>query len=185
MGYTELDDYTETGTDALFYAKQRIESGLASFGFEFSNNIKLNENKLRPFGSLTFITDFSNKSDAKMNYVADTSTIYTYTQQTNSTHLISSLIGLTYMAGDYLNINSSYRRTQGNKSENRDTINFAINFTSNRETKYTMSLVGDEDVMSKIGISKNIHGFDLGFNANQTFNKNLNREAELMLTYNF
>ena len=185
MGLTELDDYTETGTDALFYAKQRIESGLASFGFEFSDNIKLNENKLRPFGSLTFITDFSNKSDAKMNYVADTSTIYTYTQQTNSTHLISSMIGLTYMAGDYLNINSNYRRTQGNESEHRDTINFAIYLTSNRETKYIVSLVGDEDVKTKLGISKNIHGFDLGFNANQTFNKKLNQEAELMLTYYF
>ena len=30
-----------------------------------------------------------------------------------------------------------------------------------------------------------IHGFDLGFNANQTFNKNINQEAELKLTYNF
>ena len=67
----------------------------------------LNENKLGPFGSLNFITDFSNKSDAKMNYVADTSTIYTYTQQTNSKHLINSMIGLTFIAGDYLNINSS------------------------------------------------------------------------------
>ena len=185
LGLTELDDYTETGTDALFYAKQRIESGLASFGFEFSDNIKLNENKLRPFGSLTFITDFSNKSDAKMNYVADTSTIYTYTQQTNSNHLINSMIGLTFFAGDYLNINSSYSRVQGNRSERRDTIDFAVYFTSNRETKYTMSLVGDEDVKTKLGISKNIHGFDLGFNTNQTFNQNPNQEAELMLTYNF
>ena len=80
------------------------------------------------------------------------------------------------------------RQTQGNqgkKSENRDNINFAINFTSNRETKYTMSLVGDEDVKTKLSISKNIHGFDLGFNANQTFNKKLNQEAELMFSYNF
>ena len=185
LGLTELKGYTETGTDALFYAKQRIESGLASFGFEFSDNILLNENKLRPFGSLNFITDFSNKSDAKINYVTDTSTIYTYTQQTNSTHLISSQIGFTYIAGNYLYINSSYKRIQGNNSEHRDTINFAINFTSNRETKFTMSLVGDEDVKTKLGISKNIHGFDLGFNTNQTFNQNPNQEAELMLTYNF
>ena len=48
-----------------------------------------------------------------------------------------------------------------------------------------MSLVGDEDIKTKLGISKNIHGFDLGFNANQTFNQNPNQEAELMLTYNF
>ena len=162
MGYTELDDYTETGTDALFYAKQTIKSGLASFGFEFSDTFKLNENKLKPFGSIGFSNDFSDKSDAKMNYVADSSTIYTYTQQTNSNQLISTLIGFEYIAGKYLDINSSYKRIQGNNSEQRDTINFAINFTSNRETKFTMSLVGDEDVKPKLSISKNIHGFDLG-----------------------
>ncbi len=185
LGYTKLDDYKESGANALYYASQRIENGLASFGFEVSDNIQFNENKLQPFGSLKVITDFSNKSDAKINYVTDTSTIYTYTQKTNSNHLINSMIGLTFIAGDYLNINSSYTRVQGNRSEHRDRIDFAINFISNRETKYTISLVGDEDIKTKLGISKNIHGFDLGFNANQTFNQNLNQEAELMLTYNF
>ena len=183
LGLTELDGYTETGTDALSYAKQRIENGLASFGFEFSDNIKLNENKLRPFGSLTFITNFSNSSDAKMNYAADTSTIYTYTHKANSDHLLSSMIGLTYIAGDYLNINSSYSRVQGNRSEHRDTIDFAINFISNRETQYSLSLAGDENAEAKLGISKNIYGFDLGFNANQSISNNSNQEAELMLTY--
>ena len=48
-----------------------------------------------------------------------------------------------------------------------------------------MSLVGDEDIKTELGISKNIHGFDLGFNANQTFNKNTNQQVELKLTYNF
>ena len=185
LGLTELDGYTETGTDALSYAKQRIENGLASFGFEFSDNIKLNENKLRPFGSFTFITNFSNSSDAKMNYVADTSTIYTYTHKANSNHLISSMIGLTYTAGDYLNINSSYSRVQGNRSERRDTIDFAINFISKRETQYSLSLAGDENAEAKLGISKNIYGFDLGFNANQSISNNSNQEAELMLTYHY
>ena len=185
LGYTKLDDYKETGINALYYASQRIESGLASFGFEFSDNIQLNENKLQPFGSLKFITDFSNSSDAKMNYVTDTSTIYSYTQKANSNHLISSMIGLTYTAGDYLNINSSYSRAQGNRSERRDTIDFAINFISNRETQYSLSLAGDENAEAKLGISKNIYGFDLGFNANQPISNNSNQEAELMLTYNY
>ena len=185
LGYTKLDDYKETGINALYYASQTIESGLASFGFEFSDNIQLNENKLQPFGSLKFITDFSNKSDAKINYVTDTSTIYTYTQEANSDHLISSMIGLTYTAGDYLNINSSYSRVQGNRSERRDTIDFAVNFKSNRETQYSLSLAGDENVEAKLGISKNIYGFDLGFNASESFSANPNQEAELMLTYNF
>ncbi len=185
LGYTKLDEYKETGINALYYASQRIESGLVSFGFEVSDNIQFNENKFQPFGSLKVITDFSNKSDAKINYVTDTSTIYTYTQEANSDHLISSMIGLTYTAGDYLNINSSYSRIQGNRSERRDTIDFAINFISNRETQYSLSLAGDENAEAKLGISKNIYGFDLGFNANQSISNNSNQEAELMLTYNF
>ena len=185
LGYTKLDDYKETGLNALYYASQRIENGLASFGFEFSDNIQFNENKFQPFGSLKFITDFSNSSDAKINYVTDTSTIYTYTQEANSDHLISSMIGLTFIAGDYLNINSSYSRVQGNQSERRDTIDFAINFISNRETQYSLSLAGDENAEAKLGISKNIYGFDLGFNASESFSVNPNQEAELMLTYNF
>ena len=32
LGYTELDAYTETGTDALSYAKQTVESGIVSLG---------------------------------------------------------------------------------------------------------------------------------------------------------
>ncbi len=185
LGYTKLDEYKESGSNALHYASQTIESGLASFGFEVSDNIQFNENKLQPFGSLKFITDFSNSSDAKINYVTDTSTIYTYTQKANSNHLISSMIGLTYTAGDYLNINYSYSRVQGNRSERRDTIDFAINFISKRETQYSLSLAGDENAEAKLGISKNIYGFDLGFNANQSISNNSNQEAELILTYNF
>ncbi len=185
LGYTVLDEYAETGINALNYASQRIESGLASFGFEFSDNIQLNENKLQPFGSLTYTNDFSNSSDAKMNYVADTSTIYTYTQKENSTHLISSLIGLKYTAGDFLNINSSYKNTQGNGGNNREAINFAINFTTNRKTQYMLSLAGNQNIEAELGISKKIHGVDLGFNANQTFSANPNQKAELVLTYSF
>ena len=42
----------------------RLDLGYTNlFGFEVSDNIQFNENKLQPFGSLKFITDFSNKSD--------------------------------------------------------------------------------------------------------------------------
>ena len=185
LGYTVLDDYAETGINALNYASQSIESGLASFGLEFSDKIQLNENKFQPFGSITYINDFSNSSDAKINYVADTSTIYTYTQKANSEHLISSLIGLTYTASDFLNVNSSYKNTQGNGGKNSEAINFAINFTSNRKTQYMLSLAGNENIEAKLGISKNIQGIDLGFNINQSFSTNPNQEVDLLLTYNF
>ena len=185
LGYTELDAYSETGTDALSYAKQTIESGLASLGFEFSDIVKLNKNSFKPFGSIEYGLDFSNSSDAKMNYVSDTSTIYTYTQGINSNHLITSVVGFEYITKDNLEIISSYKRIQGNESEKTDIIKFGINFKSKQETEYAMSIDGSEDLKAGFDISKNINGFDLKFNANQAFNENSDQTAKVSLTKKF
>jgi uncharacterized protein YhjY with autotransporter beta-barrel domain len=185
LGYTELGAYSETGTDALSYAKQTIESGLASVGFEFSDIVKFNDNKLKPFGSIEYGLDFSNSSDAKMNYVSDTSTIYTYTQGANSNHLITSVVGFEYITINNLNIISSYKRIQGNESEKTDIIKFGINFKSKRETEYAMSLDGSEDLKAGFDVSKNINGFDLKFNANQAFNETFDQQAEVSLSRKF
>ena len=185
LGYTELDAYSETGTDALSYAKQTIESGLASLGLEFSDIVKLNKNSFKPFGSIEYGMDFSNSSDAKMNYVSDTSTIYTYTQGINSNHLITSVVGFEYITKDNLEIISSYKRIQGNESEKTDIIKFGVNFKSKRETEYAMSIDGSEDLKAGFDISKNINGFDLKFNANQAFNETSDQAANVSLSRSF
>ena len=185
LGYTELDAYSETGTDALTYAKQTIESGLASVGVQFSDIVKFNDNKFKPFGSIEFGMDFSNSSDAKMNYVSDTSTIYTYIQGANSNHLITSVVGFEFITINNLNIISSYKRIQGNESEQTDIVNVSVNFKSKRETEYAMSIDGSEDLKAGFDISKNINGFDLKFNANQAFNENSDQAAEISLSRQF
>ncbi|MDC0532436.1 autotransporter domain-containing protein [Candidatus Pelagibacter ubique] len=185
LGYTELDAYTETGTDALTYTKQTIESGLASIGLEFSDIVKFNDNKLKPFGSIEYGMDFSNSSDSKMNYVSDTSTIYTYTQGINSNHLITSVVGFEYITINNLNIISSYKRIQGNESEQTDIINVSVNFKSKQETEYAMSIDGSEDLKAGFDISKNINGFDMKFNANQSLSKNSDQAANVSLSRSF
>ena len=185
LGYTELDAYSETGTDALTYAKQTIESGLASIGLEFSDIVKFNDNKLKPFGSIEYGMDFSNSSDAKMNYVSDTSTIYTYTQGANSNHLITSMVGFEYITKDNLEIISSYKRIQGNESEQTNILNVSVNFKSKRETEYAMSIDGAEDLKAGFDITKNVNGFDLKFNANQSLSENSDQQAEVSLSRSF
>ena len=185
LGYTKLDAYSESGTDALSYDKQTIESGLASVGVEFSDIVKFNNNNLKPFGSIEYGLDFSNSSNAKMNYVSDTSTIYTYTQGTNSNHLITSVVGFEYITINNLEIISSYKRIQGNESEQTDIVNVLVKFKSKRETEYAMSIDGNEDLKAGFDISKNVNGFDLKFNANQSFNKNSNQAAEISLSRKF
>ena len=185
LGYTELDAYSETGTDALSYAKQTIESGLASIGFEFSDIVKFNDNKFKPFGSIEYGMDFSNSSNAKMNYVSDTSTIYTYTQGANSNHLITSVVGFEYITINNLEIISSYKRIQGNESEQTDILNVSVNFRSQRETEYAMSVDGSEDLKAGFDISKNINGFDMKFNANQSLGDNSDKAAEVSISRSF
>lgn len=186
LGYTQLDAYTETGTGALTYAKQAIESGLASVGLQFSDMVKFNnDNKIKPFGSIEYGMDFSNSSDAKMNYVLDTSTIYTYIQDANSNHLITSVVGFEYITINNLNIITSYKRIQGNESEQTDILNVSINFRSQRETEYVMSLDGSENLKAGFDISKNINGFDLKFNANQSLSENSDQAAKVSLSRSF
>jgi len=185
LGYTELDAYSESGTDALSYAKQTIESGLASVGLQFSDIVKFNNNKLKPFGSIEYGMDFSNSSDAKMNYVSDTSTIYNYTQGANSNHLITSVVGFEYITINNLNIIASYKRIQGNESEQTDILNVSINFKSKRETEYAMSIDGAEDLKAGFDITKNVNGFDLKFNANHSLSENSDQAANISLSRSF
>ena len=182
LGYTELDAYTETGTDALSYDKQTVESGMVSLGLEFNDIIKFSNSSFKPFGLVEYGLDFSNSSDVQMNYVSDTSTTYTYTQSVNSTHLLTSEVGFNYEALENLNIKTSYKRIQGNENEHIDTVKFSFKFKSRRETEYAMSLDGNEDLKTGFDITKNINGLNLSFNANQSFNETFDREAKVSLS---
>ena len=182
LGYTELDAYTETGTDALSYDKQTVESGMVSLGLEFNDIINFSNSSFKPFGLVEYGLDFSNSSDVQMNYVSDTSTTYTYTQSVNSTHLLTSEVGFNYEALENLNIKTSYKRIQGNENEHIDTVKFSFKFKSRRETEYAMSLDGNEDLKTGFDITKNINGLNLSFNANQSFNETFDREAKVSLS---
>ena len=166
LGYTELDGYTETGTDALTYGKQTVESGLVSIGLEIHDNIKFSNSSLQPFGSFQYGLDFSNSSEAKMNYVSDTSTIYTYTPGINSTHLLTAEVGFNYELQDHLKLIGIFKRIQGSGSQQTNHIRFGFHYISQRETEYAISLDGSDELMTGLNISKNINGFDIKVGSN-------------------
>ncbi|MDB4188788.1 Ig-like domain-containing protein [Candidatus Pelagibacter sp.] len=166
LGYTELDAYSELGTDALTYGKQTVESGLVSVGLEINDNIKFSNSSLQPFGSFQYGLDFSNSSDTKMNYVSDTSTIYTYTPGINSTHLLTAEVGFNYELQDHLKLIGIFKRIQGSGSQQTNHIRFGFHYISQRETEYAMSLDGSDELMTGLNISKNINGFDIKLGSN-------------------
>ena len=163
LGYTELDSYTERGTDALTYDKQVVESGLASIGLAINDIVEFSNSSLKPFGLMKYGLDFSNSSDTKMNYVSDTSTIYTYTQGINSTHLLTAEVGFNYERTDSLKLNGSYKRIQGNESEKTDSIKFGFNYKSQRAAEYAINLDNDK---ASLSYKKDLNGFDIRMSSN-------------------
>jgi surface protein len=184
LGYTELDAYTETGTDALSYGKQTVESGTFSLGLELKDIIKFSNSLFKPFGLVEYGLDFSDSSAVQKNE-SHTSTTHTYVQSINSTHLLTSEVGFNYEELENLNIKISYKHTQGSQNEYIDTVKFGFKFKSQRETEYAMNIDGSEDLKAGFNISKNINGFDLKFNANQAFYENSDQAVEISLSGQF
>ena len=185
LGYTELSAYTETGTDALSYSSQFIRSGLATLGLEFNNLLSNKNNSFKTFGSIDYGLDFSDTSEAKINYVSDTSTIYTYKGSNNSSHWLNAELGFDYIVKDTLTISSSYNRKQGSDDEHSDTVKFRFHFTPERETEYAMQFDVNEDPSAGLNIAKNIYGLDFNFKLDQEFNENLDKNAEISMIKKF
>ena len=48
-----------------------------------------------------------------------------------------------------------------------------------------MTLEGTDDFAAELNVAKNINGFDLSFNANQSFAENFDQEAKVSLSKKF
>ena len=185
FGYTFLDSFTEIGTNALKFSSQEIETGIASIGLKFDGLTKFTNSKIKPFGALNYGYDFTEISTAKLSYLSDTNTSYSYNQNDNSNHIFNSKLGFNYSFKDNLNILSNYNRTQRNSSNHTDSIDLSLNFKSKRETEYAMSFGGSEDLAAGFNVAKNINGFDLKFDANQSFGDSSNKNALVSLSTKF
>ena len=67
----------------------------------------------------------------------------------------------------------------------KDLINVSLNFKSKQETNYAMTLNGSEDLKAGFDITKNVNGFDLSFNADQSLSENSDQTAKVSLSRKF
>jgi len=81
-------------------------------------------------------------------------------------------------------LSKSYKRIQGDEIEHTDMVNVSLNFKSKQETNYAMSLDGSEDLKAGFDVTKNVNGFDLSFNADQSLSES-DQTAEVSLSRKF
>ena len=170
FGFTEIDPYSETGTNALSYGRQDIKSGMASLGFKVDNITEFSDKKLKPFTSIDYIFDFSSSSDTSLKYVSSPGTLYSVDVQNQSDHYINFKLGFDLTSLEGLNISSSYERNQGNEGTKSDTISLSGSFKSKSDTEYAFIIEEESFLTSKLNIKRNIKGIDYNFNVNQSLN---------------
>ena len=162
LGYTELSEYSEIGTDALIYDKQQIETGMVSIGIRLDDTIQFNQITFKPSGLLEYGANFSPSSDATVSYVSDPSTDYTLSIAHEETHNIRAGLGFDIVTENGLTIMANYERDQSDNSHS-DTLYLGISYISNRETEYAMILDNDK---ASFDYKKNLNGFDIKVSSN-------------------
>ena len=138
LGYTELLEYKETGTDALVYGKQKILSGMTSAGLKVDNKIEFENITLKPRGHLEYIANLSPTSKATVSYVSDPNTDYTLSIDVKDIHSARAGLGFDILTKNGWSVTTSYERDQ---SQNfyRDSIYFGASYIPNKKTSYEIS----------------------------------------------
>ena len=184
LGYTELSNYSEIGTDALTYDKQKIETGMVSIGLRLDDIIQFKSITFKPNGLLEYGSNFSPSSNATVSYVSDPNTDYTLSIAHEATHNIRAGLGFELIKENGLTIIANYERDQSDNAHS-DTLYLGASYISNRDTEYAMKIDGSEDLKAGFDITKNVNGFDLSFNANQAFNETSDQTANVSLSRSF
>ena len=170
LGQTLFDSYTESGTNGLSFGEQKVYTGSASLGLEARNNIKLIGGELEPFGVFEYELDFSKSPGVEMNYVTDTSTIYSISGFNSSSSILIGELGLNYEILNKLNILTSIKRKENNQQEHSNEIKIGLNAISKRDTEYAFLINRKEDLNLNLNMEKKIKGFDIDLDANHELN---------------
>jgi len=166
ISHTILEDYSETGTDALNYKKQDIQTGVLYTGITFENIIETNDISFRPNFGMELGLDLSPTSDADITYVSDPNTKYTRSidqQDARGSISAKTKIGLDMMSQIGWSIITLYERNQSENSHS-DTFYFGTGYIPMRkEEKYAMVF---SDNKASLEYFKNINGLNIKFDTN-------------------
>ena len=126
IGFTELDDYTESGDDdAVFYDDQLVKSATLSLGFNYSGIINLEKAALTPLFKFELGKSKTINSLSEAYYINDASTIYANAMADQNTFHGHLTLGLGASFENNLNFNISFDHYRNNNEtfNNSLTIN--------------------------------------------------------------
>ncbi|MDA7556343.1 autotransporter outer membrane beta-barrel domain-containing protein [Candidatus Pelagibacter sp.] len=167
LGYTLLDAYQESGTSAMKYKKQSIQSRNARLSIAAVDELENNKYKIRKHGKLEYKANLNRSSNIKYSYVSDTTSGEFDTKlNSGALHNLNAEVGIDIILPDSFSIFLIYERNQALGVGHTDKIHLAIGYLPNKKTNYAFKLEGSENIGSVYMISKNINDFEIDFKLN-------------------
>ena len=182
LSYTKLTDYTETGSNAISYDEQTVETAGIFGGFTFNKEVFKDDYIIRPSAGFELGLDLSPNSDISLNYVSDPNTKYTKSIDQQGEESIKGKVGFDLLKDNGWSLMAFYER---NQSQNRhsDTFYFLTGYVVSKDEEYIMKI--DENKTSLV-YKKNIDGIDIKFDSGyELFTENPDYYFNLKLTRNF
>ncbi len=182
LSYTKLTDYTETGSNAINYHEQTVETAGIYGGFAFNKEVFKDDYVIRPTAGFELGLDLSPSSDVSLNYVSDPNTKYTKSIDQQGEESIKGKIGFDLLKDNGWSLMAFYERNQSENSHS-DTFYFLTGYVVSKDEEYAMEL--DENKTSLV-YKRNLDGFEIKFDSGyELFTENPDYEFNLKLTSKF
>ncbi len=182
LSYTKLTDYTETGSNAINYHEQTVETAGIYGGFTFNKEVFKDNYIIRPTAGFELGLDLSPSSDVSLNYVSDPNTKYTKSIDQQGEESIKGKIGFDLLKDNGWSLMTFYERNQSENSHS-DTFYFLTGYVVSKDEEYAMEL--NENKTSLV-YKRNLNGFEIKFDSGyELLTENPDYEFNLKLTSKF
>ena len=182
LSYTKLTDYTETGTDALQYHAQTVETAGVYGGFTFNKEVFKDDYIIRPSAGIELGLDLSPSSDVSLNYISDPNTKYTKSIDQQGEESFKGKVGFDLLKENGWSLMAFYERNQSENSHS-DTFYFLTGYVASKNEEYAMEL--DKNKTSLV-YKRTLEGFEIKFDTGyELFIENPDYEFNLKLISKF
>jgi len=186
VSHTRLEGYTESGTEALRFDDQDINSLKGSLGVMLDRDYILETAVLKHKANFEYSKDVASNSKAHSYYVSDSSKTYTYKANENSQDIFKGGFGFDYTNEKGLTLSGEFEHEKIINEGHVNTIYFTASYLSRKETEYLFAFSGDEESLgSNLKIAKTLGPFDLGLQLENNLFSQKNSNLNLSLSSQF
>ena len=179
IGHTVLDEYTETGYQALAVEKQHVKSKKLRAALSLIEDKSEDNYKYKRHAKIEYFADMDRSSNFEYSYADDSASFFNETFHSGALHNLNSEIGVDLILPNNYSIFLVYERNQALGTGHTDKINITIGYLPDQKNiNYAFKIEGSENLMSKFEIKKDINDYNFELEFSEDLSKlNSNREV--------